>query len=192
MKNKLAIFDMDGTLFDTSYVNYYAYSEALYEYGIKIQYDYFRDYCNGRHYAEFIPKIMNSAEHLEKIHKHKKQCYASYLDKAIVNNHLFEIIKTIKNEYYIALVTTASRQNCSDILNKFGYYELFDILVTQEDITRTKPDPEGFFKAMTYFKIPANNTFIFEDSEVGIKAARATGATVFVVKQFGDNNDNII
>lgn len=47
-----------------------------------------------------------------------------------------------------------------------------------------KPDPEGFIIAMNHFGIDAEHTVIFEDSEVGIMAARETGASVNIVDKF--------
>lgn len=184
MRNKLAIFDLDGTLFDTREVNYHAYREALLPFSITLDHDYFITKCNGRHYTEFIPKIMGTADALEEVHANKKATYAKNLDKAKENVHLFQFIHAIKAEYYIAIVTTASKKNLQDILEYFDYLELFDLLITQEDVMQVKPDPEGFLKAMDYFGVSAEHTVIFEDSEVGIQAARASGATVFVVNKF--------
>ena len=82
------------------------------------------------------------------------------------------------------LVTTASRQNTYDILNHFGLVGIFDAILTQEDITRPKPNPEGFFRAMEKYNITPEKCLIFEDSEVGIEAAEQTGGTVFVVKGY--------
>ena len=52
---KLAIFDMDGTLFNTNNINYYAYKEALDKYNVSIDYEYYCRFCNGRHYLDFLP-----------------------------------------------------------------------------------------------------------------------------------------
>lgn len=87
----------------------------------------------------------------------------------------------MKQEYYCALVTTASRKNCEELLNTFGLMELFDLILTQEEIPKKKPDPEGFFMAMKHFNISTEQTIIFEDSETGIKAAEQTGADYYVV-----------
>ena len=51
---KLAIFDMDGTLYNTNDVNYFAYKEGLNTFGVDLDYDYYCNYCNGRHYKVFI------------------------------------------------------------------------------------------------------------------------------------------
>ena len=56
---KLAIFDMDGTLYNTNDVNYFAYKEALEKYNISIDYEYYCNYCNGRQYSVFIPPLVN-------------------------------------------------------------------------------------------------------------------------------------
>lgn len=180
----LAIFDLDGTLFDTGDVNYYAYRDALQPYGITLDKKYFVTKCNGRHYREFLPEIMGTTEYLESVHTAKKNAYASHLGKARENKQLFQIISGLRQHYYIALVTTASRKNAMDILSCFGHKDDFDLMITQEDITKMKPDPQGFLLAMTHYGVDAEHTLIFEDSEVGVQAARATGASVFVVDCF--------
>lgn len=184
MKKYLAIFDLDGTLFDTGDVNYIAYRDALAPFDVVLDENFFLTKCNGRHYTEFLPTIMGSSKKIETVHKAKKNAYASNLDKARENKHLFEIIKMMAADYHLAVVTTASRKNAADILRHFGYMDLFEYIVTQEDIKKVKPDPQGFFMAMEYFNIDAKYTIIFEDSDVGIQAAKITGATVMVIAQF--------
>lgn len=182
MKAKLAIFDLDGTLFDTKEVNYYAYKEAVSEYGYDMDYEYYCKFCNGRHFKDFLPRVTTGDEQvLQEIHKKKKGIYKKYLHKAIPNKHLFHLIKLMKEEYYLAVVTTASKKNCEDILHKFKVYGLFDLVMTYEDVVQIKPDPEGFFKAMDHFQIGEENTIIFEDSPVGVEAAKASGAAYMIV-----------
>ena len=183
-KQNLALFDLDGTLFNTDDVNYEAYREALSNYEINLDRDYYINQCNGRHYADFLPIIMGTSKYMENVHLVKKEAYKKYLNQARINYHLFNIIKGLKSTYYIAIVTTASRKNTLDILKFFNYEYLFDYLVTQEDVINIKPDPQGFLIAMSYFNVAAEHTIIFEDSEVGILAARSTGAATFVVNQF--------
>ena len=179
-KNKLAIFDLDGTLFDTKNVNYNAYQDAIKMVKIEINIDY-NDFCtlyNGKNYKDFLPKIIPNIteEQMKNIHDFKKNIYTKYLDKARKNELLFLMIKEIKEKFYISLVTNASRKNVEDILEKFSIKDLFDLFITQEDIKKPKPSAEGFLKAMDYFKISKENTIIFEDSEIGIQAAIESGA----------------
>lgn len=185
MKKYLALFDLDGTLFDTGEVNYISYQKTLKLYGINLDKEYFIRHCNGRHYTEFIPEIMGTDKHIEEVHRIKKNSYKSYLGFARENEHLFNIIEVLQDKYYTAVVTTASRENTEDILRYFNRLKLFDDLITYEDVTKTKPDPQGFRIAMERFSISPDKTMIFEDSDVGIKAAKASCATVFTVSQLG-------
>jgi beta-phosphoglucomutase len=184
MKKYAALFDLDGTLFDTGEVNYYAYRDALEPFGVSLDREYFVVRCNGRHYTEFLPEVMGDCGHIEDVHKAKKDAYVKNLDKARVNTHLFEMIKGMRESYHLAVVTTASRKNAFDILGHFGYTDLFEYMVCQEDISRVKPDPQGFLMAMEHFNMSPEKTVIFEDSDVGIQAARAAGAAVMVVNKF--------
>lgn len=184
MKTRLALFDLDGTLYDTRKVNFFSYKKALEEFGYTIDYEYFATQCNGRHYTTFLPTIMEDRIHMEEVHELKKKYYEEFLSEAMENKHLFEIIHAICKEYYIVLVTTASRRNSEDILKYHNRFEDFDLIISQEDVRKKKPDPEGFFKAMDYYRISREDTIIFEDSDVGIEAAQKSGATVFAVKGF--------
>lgn len=185
MKEKLALFDLDGTLFDTKDVNYNAYKDALSQFGYDIDYEYYCRYCNGRHYMDFLPKIIkNDLEVLNLIHEKKKTIYSNYLNYAIVNQHLFDIIRLIKSEYYTAVVTTASKKNCYEILTFFEVKNLFDLIITRDDVSNSKPDPEGYIKALEYFCIRKENAIIYEDTRIGEEAAKRAGIKCVTVRGY--------
>lgn len=176
---KLIITDLDGTLFDTSKANYFSYKAALNQYGYELDYHFFKKKCNGRHYTYFLPEILGENSMLvEKIHEQKKKLYLEYIHYAIPNSNLFDLLSMAKVKCKIALVTTASKKNTSELLCAFDKHKIFDLILTQDDINNPKPDPEGFVKAMDYFQISVKDTIIFEDSEVGISAANTVGADV--------------
>ena len=177
---KLIIVDMDGTLFDTKDVNFHAYRQALEEYGFALDYDYFCQFCNGKHYSQFLPQFTTNDKHiLSAIHSRKKELYPQFIERARLNSGLVDILHALRGNYRTALVTTASRTNCEEILNHFQLTPLFDLILTQEDIAHPKPHPEGFSRAMAYFSASAQETIIFEDSDVGLEAAKQTGATYY-------------
>ena len=185
---KLAIFDLDGTLFDTKDVNFRAYTEAIKRchYQVDIDYQYYCDFCNGNNYKTFLPQLIPGIdeEGLQAIHNAKKELYASYLKYAVKNDFLFSLIKAIRREYVIALVTTASGKNTEDILKEFHVAEEFDIIITQEDVVDCKPAPDCFLLAMKLADVLAKDTIIFEDSDIGLAAARASGAGYVKVHGF--------
>jgi HAD superfamily hydrolase (TIGR01509 family) len=82
-------------------------------------------------------------------------------------------------------VTTASQRNTLDILSEFEVADKFDIIITQEAVSRTKPDPEGFLLAMEKAGVTTGQTLIFEDSSPGLEAAARSGAAY--VQVYGYN-----
>ena len=181
-KDKLAVFDLDGTLFDTAEVNYQAYKKAAEEIGYSIDKENFMKYFVGRNYKEFLPLFgIKSDLEIKSIHEKKKEIYSRYLKFAHINQSLFSLIDSLKTDYIVALATTASKRNTMDILNAFGKKEVFDYIITQEDIDKLKPDPECYVVAMQKSGVTAEKTIIFEDSDVGIEAGLASGAKVYKV-----------
>ena len=57
----------------------------------------------------------------------------------------------------------------------------FKTTISSDDVTQTKPDPEGYLKAATLLDVEIENCLILEDSLTGVKAAQASGAKVIAV-----------
>lgn len=187
-KNKLAIFDLDGTLFDTRTVNYKAYKYALDQYGVPLDFEEFASQFNGRLYKTYMPKLMGEVlgtdENIEDAHNLKIKKYPEFLGDAIKNESLFSMIDCMKEEFHIALVTTGATDNVYQILDYFDVRDKFELILTQNDVEKKKPNPEGFVKAMNHFGISNDNTIVFEDSDVGIEAAKSAGCVTYVVKGY--------
>jgi len=182
---KLIMVDLDGTLFDTRKVNWLAYQEAIKPYGYNIDYIYYCNYCNGRYYLDFLPQVTTQdRDILLDMHSRKKSAYSKYLSEARLNKPLVSLLYYLKDSCKLALVTTASRQNTNEILHTFSLGELFDHIVTHEDITKGKPDPEGYLKVMGFYNVQPEESLIFEDSDVGIKAAENAGVECCIVKGY--------
>lgn len=184
MKSHLAIFDFDGTLFDTIYANHAAYEEALRPYGVALSYEHFAQHCNGRYYKDFLGELLGAdTEAIEAVHRAKLACFPRYFDQIRENTALFSLLEAIAPRYHIALVSTAAAAGINAVLDRFGRREAFELILTQEQVQRKKPAPDGFLMAMEHFHVPAQRTIIFEDSPEGIAAARACGAQCFVVQE---------
>jgi len=188
MKTKLAIFDLDGTLFDTYEVNFSSYEMALKEEGYTLDRGFYKSRCNGKHYKEYLPLIIDkpSNDLMERIHCRKKMLYPTFLSHAKENKHLLLLIQLIRSDYHIALVTTASKANCMSLLEYHNISSSFELILTQEDVTNMKPDPEGFLKTINYFGTTPEDTLIFEDSDSGIEAAKKCGASILSVLDFSN------
>ncbi len=182
---KLIMVDLDGTLFDTKKVNYLAYKDAVSKYGYNLDYEYYCEKCNGNYYMDFLPEITTTDKMiLEDIHNMKKERYNTYLSEAVMNINLVEMLKQLKEICKVVVVTTASKRNTYDILKQFNIFELFDLIITQDDVSNPKPNPECYLTVVDKYGYDKDECVIFEDSKTGIEAAKRAGIQYFVVKGF--------
>lgn len=93
---------------------------------------------------------------------------------------VMEFMKQLKTASVPTAVVTSS--NKAKMENVYRHYPDFKDIVghvfTSESFTRSKPDPECFLMAMHALGGTPEGTVVFEDSVNGLKAARASGATV--------------
>jgi beta-phosphoglucomutase len=179
---KIALFDLDGTLFDTEKANYLAYKEACGEY--ELSESFFHDHCMSKNYKEFLPLIGIPDDLTESVHTRKKQCYKKYFNDIKPNDFLFQLIDLFRqNGIRTCIVTTASAKNTYELLEHFDCKDRFDLIVTQETVPNLKPHPDAYLYAIEQFGNTPGECVIFEDSGVGITAAAKTGATVLKVVQ---------
>ena len=82
------------------------------------------------------------------------------------------------------MVTTASKKNTYEILEYTKKKDLFDLILTADDIENPKPNPEGFLLAMNKYGVAPKDCIIFEESDVGLEAAKRTKSNVFKVESF--------
>jgi beta-phosphoglucomutase-like phosphatase (HAD superfamily) len=75
----------------------------------------------------------------------------------------------------LALVTSAGRRYAQQNLDELGIRALFSVVLTAEDVTVGKPDPEGYRAAARGLGVPPAACVVFEDAPAGIAAAKAAG-----------------
>ena len=183
-KTKLAMVDLDNTLVFTMAANALAYARALAEYGFTLTPEDYAKRCDGRAYRDFLPELMGAdSPYIEAVHERKIALYGECLTAAELNAPLLDVLRGLKDTYLLALVTTASRRNVEAVLARFGLTELFDVVVTQEDVRRAKPDPACYNDLIERLGVDRKDCLIFEDSASGVAAALASGCQTLVVKR---------
>jgi HAD superfamily hydrolase (TIGR01509 family) len=90
----------------------------------------------------------------------------------------FELVNEMKSANLpLALVSASSRPLMNAALKSNGS-QLFDITISDNDVERSKPDPEGYVKAAASLDVDISRSLIIEDSITGMTAAIASGAFV--------------
>lgn len=184
MQIKLLLLDFDGTLADTRRANTLAYIDALAEEGYTLSEElYLRKYF-GMRCSEFLRDIgYTREEDIERIRRRKIELYPSHFDTVRLNEPLWHFVQDFRAQGGRAwVVSTGHRDNVTNAMRYLGIEEGFDGVLTSEAVKESKPSPDCFRMAMEAEGVTPAETLIFEDSPVGIEAARRSGAAYFVVK----------
>ena len=87
-------------------------------------------------------------------------------------------------------MSSASGWIVNQVLSQLNLSEFFDIIITKEDVTKLKPDPEAYLLALERLSLANSQVLIFEDSKSGLIAAKnANCDSVAFRHEFNVNND---
>jgi beta-phosphoglucomutase len=195
MKNfNAVIFDMDGVLIDAKDWHYWALNEALEPFGIMISKSDHNARFNGLSTArklDILTEELNLPRELHAIISIVKQdrtlrlaagnCYPSVSHQILLNRLKLKGIK-------IGLVTNSIRETTEFMLKSAGLLDLFDSIITNQDVLFPKPNPEGYIKVMKNLGKGPGETLVIEDGIYGKQAAEAAGCTVVMVNEPKDVN----
>jgi beta-phosphoglucomutase len=98
-------------------------------------------------------------------------------DGSTVSPAMREAVRYAAERVPVGVVSGAARAEVESVLAAAGIAEAVSVVVTEEDVERGKPDPEGYVRAVRLLggAIEPGNAVALEDSEAGVAAARAAG-----------------
>ncbi|HCW53956.1 MAG TPA: HAD family phosphatase [Clostridium sp.] len=175
-KIKAVLFDMDGVIFDTEKAYLDTWIKVFNKHGYEMKREiYISVMGTGRKNVKktFI-NIFGENLPIEEMYKEKDYLLAKIIDegKVPVKDGAEEILSYLKeNGYKIALATSAKRVRTDKQVNMAKLEKYFDEIVTGDDISNGKPDPEIFLKAANKLGVKPEECIVIEDSPAGIQAA---------------------
>lgn len=183
MKIELLLLDFDGTLANTGRANATSYIEALAEEGITITMEEYRTKYFGLRCPEFLTDIgIIDPVQMARIRRRKIELYPTHFDLVTLNKPLWDFVQQFRADGgKAAIVSTGHIDNITNVMRYLGIENQLDAILSSDDVVRSKPAPDCFCKAMELFGVTPSQTLIFEDSEIGLAAAKASGASYFKV-----------
>lgn len=176
---KLILLDFDGTLVDTRRANALAYIATLEEVGISISEQEYLSHYFGMRCMEFMRELgFEDGAEIEHLRRRKIELYPNYFRYVELNEalwHWYQMMRTMGAKVWI--VSTGHIDNITNVMQYLRLESGFDGLITGDDVDRPKPYPDAFQKAMECVGVQPEETIIFEDSEIGLEAARRSGAS---------------
>ena len=179
-------FDMDGLMFETESVYWKSAVVLLGRRGC----EYTQELCDatmGRT-PEFTFKLFiercSLTEDWRTLQRESEDIFIDLLKEGYETQPgLLELLDILEERGIPRGVCTSSaRRVVTEVLKKDGIGERFDFVITSDDITRGKPDPQIYQKAAARFGVAPGEMLVLEDSSAGAASAVAAGAPCCMLK----------
>lgn len=171
------LFDCDGTIADSMPLHYVAWTKALAEWNCTFDEKLFYDW-GGTPTDEIIARL-NVQQGLkmpvQRVSARKEDLYWELLPQLKAVPEVVEHIEAQHGRIPFAVVSGSTRESVKASLVSLKLLDRFDELVCAGDYEKSKPDPEAFLLAAARLGVAPESCLVFEDTDLGIQAAKAAG-----------------
>lgn len=171
------IFDCDGTLADTMPLHWQAWQAIQRRHNFTFPEDRF--YSLGGVPSREILTMLKSEQHLElnpiAVALEKEETYLAMMADIQPIHHVVEVARAHAGRLPMAVASGGTRRVIELVLTRLGIRDLFQAVVTSEDVTRQKPAPDIFLEAARRLGVEPACCRAYEDTDLGLQAIRAAG-----------------
>lgn len=179
------LFDLDGTLIDSSPCHERAFINALKADQPDLAKTFNYEEHKGKSTKETFESLGVDDSMLLKLMTDRKQSlYRQMVESGEVTAFpgAETLLDSLRRQGHRAwVVTGASRKSAESALQKLGLISYFEALITGDQTPKTKPAPDLYLKCLADYSITSANAIALEDALPGIKSAKAAGLKVFAV-----------
>ena len=179
MAPRAAVFDFNGTLSDDEPILYRIYEEMFEAQGRPLTQRQYIEELAGHSEEEIIGSWLGrdrpdlDALVAERIARYQE----AVADCSTVYPEVREAVRYAAERVPVAIVSGAAREEIVPVVEAAGLAPLVAALVAADDVAQGKPHPEGYLRVLELLGdgIRADEVLVFEDTEVGVAAAKAAG-----------------
>lgn len=180
------IFDCDGTLADSMVVHYRAWLSALKAHGATFDFDW--DLFTSRagmstpNTVRELNRQFGLALDAEAVSLSQRVEYEQFLATVQPVAEVVALAQRVAATSAVSVASGSERKVVLRTLELIGLGQTFSIVVTPEDVEHGKPAPDMFLLAAERMGVPARDCVVFEDSVLGLEAAKRAGMASVLVR----------
>ena len=175
MTIKGLIFDCDGTLADTMPLHWVAWNQITSRHGIHFPEDRF--YSLGGVPSRDILRLLRDEQKLDidplSVAKEKELAYLEIMHQVGPIHEVVAIAREHHGKVRMAVASGGIKPIIEKVLIHLGIREMFDAVVTSEDVEKQKPAPDIFIEAARRIGVEPKFCRAYEDTDLGLTAIRA-------------------
>ena len=179
MNYKAFLFDLNGTMIDDMQYHVKAWHRIFNELGANISMERMKAESYGKNH-EVIERVMpgrfSEEEKTEMSFAKERQYQKEYKPhlKLIDGLDLF-LEKAYQQNIKMAIGSAAIMFNIDFVLDGLDLRKYFSVIVSADDVKKSKPDPETYLKCAEALKVSPDECIVFEDAPKGVESAQNAG-----------------
>lgn len=176
---RAVLFDFDGVIADTENVHVASWERIFAAMGLEVT----PEQCSRAAEIDdraFLSEIL-AAKKIEEaaiegwVGRKQELAAAMLGDEPRLYPGVVALVRRLEPQVKLAVVTSARREDVESVLRSGAIEHAFATIVTKEDVTRTKPDPEPYRTALERLGMSPQDAVVLEDSAAGLASARSAG-----------------
>ena len=177
---RAVLWDLDGTLVDSAEFHWLSWRDTMAAEGVSLTYQQFLD-TFGQKNDRILPGWLGSGADADRIRRVGDAKEAEYRRLASVHGltalpGASSWVRRLHAQgWQQAIASSAPGENVGVMLRALALDGMFEAIVSAEDVTRGKPDPQVFLAAAERLGVPRDRCIVVEDAAVGVQAARSAG-----------------
>lgn len=183
---KAVLFDLDGTLVDSMSMWKEIDVDYLKKFGLPVPETLQQDIEGLSMYqtAVYFKETFGIPDSLEEIQNTwNTMAYDKYTNEVPLKPAVREFLELLKSKQIpCGIATSNSRVLTEAILRSHQVDEYFSVMMTGDEVTKGKPDPQVYLKAAEKIGVDPKECLVFEDIPFGIMAGKRAGMTVCAVE----------
>lgn len=189
---RAVIFDLDGTLVDSQYLQFLAYRNAFEEINLPLNWEEWKSYWVKLSIDAYDwARIKKYKFDINFVRKRKKELYEKMIKEELkLKPGAFDLVNDLrKSGFKLAIASSSRIDSIQLIVDKF-FSGIFDVLQSDTELSKRKPHPEIFKITMNKLGVLPSMTLIIEDSLNGYNAAIRSGAICVICPDNTLNDKN--
>jgi len=177
---RAVLWDLDGTLVDSAEFHWLSWRGTMAAEGVSLTYQQFLD-SFGQKNDRILPGWLGPGAGADRIRRVGAAKEAEYRRLATVHGltplpGASSWVRRLHAQgWQQAIASSAPGENVGVMLRALALDGMFEAIVSAEDVTRGKPDPQVFVAAAERLGVPRDRCIVVEDAAVGVQAARSAG-----------------